>query len=157
MKSTHHNTQNASNAQQSSLAIVELPPQNAGSYSGGKSNNGKTDLDNNNQSKTTTPLQMTPEEVDRQNDYEQNLQAIYSNTNATNDIIVRQTKLALDKFDSDVTTEKVQSKAEKSVDIYPSISEPHEASNTYSDSAYSDVDTNFIDVGQQPTTRNGST
>lgn len=156
MKSAHHNTQNASNAQQSSLSIVELPPQNAGSYSGGKSNNGKTDTDNN-QSKTTTPLQMTPEEVERQNDYDQNLQTVYSNPNATNDIIVRQTKLALDKFDNDVTTEKVQPKAEKSVDIYPSISEPHEASNTYSDSAYSDVDTNFIDVGQQPTTRNGST
>lgn len=136
MKSAHHNTQNGSNAQQQS---VDLGPPNAGSHSGGiKSNNVKLDVDG--QSKTTTTLQITPEEVD----FEKNL----PNTNRTNDIIGKQAKLSLNKYDNEVTTEKLQLK-EKNVESYQIKSE-------VSNEGLSDVDTNIIDVGQQPP-RNNST
>lgn len=92
------------------------------------------------QSKTTTPLQLTPEEVD----FEKNL----PNTNRTNDIIGKQAKLSLNKYDNEVTTEKVQLK-EKNVESYQIKSE-------VSNEGLSDVDTNIIDVGQQPPRNNSA-
>lgn len=83
-------------------------------------------------------MQSTPEEVEGHSDYEKNLHPDYSNPNGTNDIL-RQGKLAPSKYDNEVTTEKVHFKAEKNVDI---ISEPHDV--------YNDVESNIIDVGQQP-------
>lgn len=136
-KPSHHNTQNISNAQQQqpSISIVELGPPNAGSHS-----DGKFDVDN--QSKTTTPLQMTPEEVD----YERNL----PNTNQTNEIPGKSPKLSLNKYDNEVTTEKVSPKG-KIGESYQVL--PHEVSNTLGE-GLTDVDTNIIDVGQQPPRNN---
>lgn len=72
--------------------------------------------------------------------------------NSTNDdAVVRQAKLSLSKYEKEkeVTTEKVPLKVEKSVDTLSTISEPHDV--------YSDVESNIIDVGQQPLAqRNGS-
>lgn len=123
-----------------------MGPPNAGSHSAGviKSNNVKLDVDG--QLKTTTTLQLTPEEVD----FEKNL----PNTNRTNDIIGKQAKLSLNKYDNEVTTEKVQLK-EKIGESYQIKSEPHEVSNSIGE-GLTDVDTNIIDVGQQPL-RNNST
>lgn len=80
-----------------------------------------------------------------------------SNNNGTNDIITIQAKLSLNKYNNDATpttattttTEKVQLKAEKIVDNYAVVSEPHESNNVIGDNSFSDVDTNFIDIGQQ--------
>lgn len=143
-----HNTQNISNAQpQSSVSIVELEPQNVDSYSGGKSKNSKFDAEN--PLKTTSTLQITPEEVESHNDYEKNLHIDLAKINSTNDDVVRQPKLSLSKYENEVTTEKVPLKADKSVDTLSTISEPHDV--------YSDVESNIIDVGQQPLgQRNGS-
>lgn len=54
------------------------------------------------------------------------------------------------------TTEKLQLKAEKIVDNYAVVSEPHESNNAIGDNIFSDVDTNFIDVGQQAPRNNSS-
>lgn len=110
-------------------------------YSSSNSNDSKFDLDS--ALKTTATVHNTPEEVEGHSDYEKNLQPDFTNPNGTNDIL-RQGKLALSKYDNEVTTEKVLFKAEKSVDI----SEPHDV--------YNDVESNIIDVGQQPP-RNSST
>lgn len=121
---------------------MELGPPNAGSHSGGKSNNGKLEADS--QSKTTTPLQLTPEEVD--------FEKAIPITNRTNEIIGKQAKLSLNKYDNEVTTEKVQLK-EKIGESYQIIAEPHEVSNSIGE-GLTDVDTNIIDVGQQPSRNN---
>lgn len=148
LKPLHHNTQNASNAQQqSSQTIVELYPPNAGSHSGGNLNDDKFDLDTH--SKSTTPI--TTEHLERYEDYEKNL----SNINETIDIaVVKQSKMSLIKFDNEVTTEKIQFKSDKNADAYSGLSEPHEASNSINENVLPDVDTNIIEV-EQPS-RNGS-
>lgn len=84
----YNNTQNASNSQpQPDIVTVESAPPNAGS-------NRVIDMDN--QSKTTTPLQITPEEV------EMNLPS------------VKESKF--NKYENTVTTEKVQQKLDKIVE-----------------------------------------
>lgn len=89
------------------------------------------------QTKATTPLHITPEELERSEDFDKTLPV-----NGTNDVVEKQHN----KYD-DVTTEKLQLK-----DKFVDISELHEASNAISDN---DVYTNIIDTDQQPS-RNGS-
>lgn len=153
LKSLLHNTQNASNAQQhSSQSVVELGPPNAGSHFGSNSNDGEIDPDTQFKSTMLTTTTTTTEQVKRQDDFERNL----ANINETNGIeIVKQAKLSLSKFDNDVTTEKMQFKPEKNADTFSGLSEPHEASNSINENVLTDVDTNIIDVDQQPS-RNGS-
>lgn len=79
--------------------------------------------------KTTTSLHITPEEADKHSDYEKIVHLDYSNI--TNNVNVGQAKLSLNKYDHEATSDKVELKAEKTVDNY-------------------DVDTNFIDIGHQP-------
>lgn len=69
--------------------------------------------------------------------------------NETNDKTTIQAKLSLNKYTNGATTEKLQLKVEKIVDNYPVAAEPHETNNAIGDNIFSDVDTNFIDVGQQ--------
>lgn len=109
------------------------------------------------QSKTATTLQLSPEEFEKRIDFEKSLHAVLPGINRTNDFMAK--KSDLNKYDSEVTTQKVQLKAAKIVDSYP-IGEPHEPSNSIAEQpdigAYSDVYTNFIDVGQQPPRNNSS-
>ncbi|XP_031628349.1 uncharacterized protein LOC116344084 isoform X2 [Contarinia nasturtii] len=122
----YSNTQNASNTQlQPDLVTVELAPPNAGSHLASQLNDSMA-IDVDIQSKTTTPLQITPEEV------EMNLPS------------AKQSKLLLNKYDNIVTTEKVQTKLDKIVEN----EHVHEASNTIITDE-SDVNNNIIDVGQQ--------
>lgn len=153
MKTAHHNTQNISNAQQqkSSLSIVELAPLNVGSS--GKLDDARSDLDDGMRT-TSTSQQSTSDQVERQNNHENEFYAEIQNNNGTNDIITIQAKLPLNQHE--VTTEKLQLNAEKIVDNYPVVSEPHEANNAIGDNIFSDVDTNFIDIGQQVPRNNSS-
>lgn len=156
--SPHRNTQNANNVANplSAPSVVEPAPPNIGSSLDGKLTNGKSDMDIS-QSKTATTLQLSPEEFEKRIDFERSLHAVLPGINRTNDFMAK--KFELNKYDSEVTTQKVQPKAAKIVDNYP-IGEPHEPSNSIAEQpdigAYSDVYTNFIDVGQQPPRNNGS-
>lgn len=158
LKIAHHNTQNISNGQQqqqSALSIVELAPLNVGSYSSSSSNDAKPDLDY--VLKTTVTSQHnTSDQVESQNVNENEFDLKIQNNNGTNDIITIQAKLSLNKQNNEATTEKLQLKAEKIVDNYPVVSEPHEANNAIGDNIFSDVDTNFIDIGQQVPRNNSS-
>lgn len=93
----------------------------------------------------TAPHNASDEEIIHDNKFYSEIQS----NNGTNDIITIQAKLSLNKYNNEATTEKLQLKAEKIVDNYPVVSEPHDANNAIGDNIYSDVDTNFIDVGQQ--------
>lgn len=155
---TNHNTQNTSLivSAVSSQSVVELAPPNVGPSSlDAKLNNDKLDVDG--QSKTTIAQHILPEGIEKHSDFEKSLHAILPSMNTTN--ISKQAKLAIGKYNNDVTTEKIQLKAEKIVDNYPSIQ--HETSNSIAeqpDNGFSEVDTNFIDVGHnQPPRNNGST
>ncbi|XP_055316993.1 uncharacterized protein LOC129576268 isoform X2 [Sitodiplosis mosellana] len=142
-KQTHHNTQNGNNSQQSSISIIESGSPNTGSHSTGgiKSNNGK--LDGESQSKSTTPLQITPGEVD--------FEKILPNSNRTNEIIGKQAKLALTKYDNEVTTEKVQLKG-KIGESYPG---PPEVSNSIVEGPTDDgIEANIIEDGPNPPRNN---
>lgn len=156
LKTTHHNTQNISNAQQqhqqqqSALSIVEIAPLNVGSYSNGNTNDARADADDG--LKTIETSQNSTSDEEASHNHEINLESEIQKNNGTNDIITIPTKLALNKHNNDATTttEKLQLKAEKIVDNYAVVvAEPHESNNAIGDNIFSDVDTNFIDVGHQ--------
>lgn len=131
------------------ISIIESGAPTTGSHSvvAVKSSNGK--LDGDGQSKSTTPIQITPEEVD----FEQSL----PDSNQTHDMTGKQAKLSLTKYDNEVTTEKVQVK-EKIGESYQIISEPHEVSNAIGEglTEVDAIEANIIDDGQHPP-RNNST
>lgn len=110
------------------------------------------------QTKTTTVHQLQLEEQEKYIDYQKSLHAVLPSFNRPNDTVDKR-KMELNKYESGVTTPKVQMKTEKPVGSYP-IGEPHETSNSIAeqpDNADSDVYTNFIDDGQQLPRNNGST
>lgn len=90
------------------------------------------------------------DEVEGQTNHDSEFYSEIRNINGTNDITTIQAKLSPpNKYNNEATTQKLQLKAEKIVDNYPVVAEPHEATNGIGDNIFSDVDTNFIDVGQQ--------
>lgn len=99
----------------------------------------------------TTSLQLTTDDLERPFEYEQNA------SNDTNEnIIIKQMKTPKLSND-DTATEKQLTKFDK-FDIYPIVSEPHDLNNSIAEHTYllTDVDTNFIDVGQQIVRNNTS-
>lgn len=157
-KITHPNTQNISDGQQqqqqqiSALSIVELAPLNVGSYSSVASS------DDGVRTTVVSTQHNTSDEVNGQTNHENKFYSEIRNINETNDITAIQAKLSLNKYNNnDATTEKLPLKAEKIVDHYPAVAEPHEANNVIGDNIFSDVDTNFIDIGQQAPRNRSST
>lgn len=156
LKTTHQNTQNISNAQQqqqqSALSIVELAPLNVGSYSTGNTNDAKPDTDDGLKTILTSSNNTSDGEMDN---HGEQFYAEAQNNNGTNDVITIQAKLSLNKYNNEATetatatTEKLQLKAEKIVDNYAVVVAEPQSNNAIGDNNFSDVDTNFIDVGQQ--------
>lgn len=108
--------------------------------------------------KTIVTSQQYNSSSDEETKHENKFHSEVQSNNGTNDINSIQAKFSLNKYNNnnEATTEKLQLKAEKIVDNYPVASEPHEANNAIGDNIYSDVDTNFIDVGQQVPRNNSS-
>lgn len=153
MKITQQNTQsNLSNAQQqqqqTAFSLVEIAPLNVGSYPSDKLNDARIDADDG-LITAVASLNSTSDDVENQSGHDNKFYSEIQNINGTNDIMTIQAKLPINKHKNEETTEKLQTKAKKLVDNYPVVSEPHEANNAIGDNIFSDVDTNFIDVGQQ--------
>lgn len=132
--------------------MVESGPPIAGSNSDGKLNNGKFDMVNHTKTTTTPPsspsLQTTSYEIEK-------LLEFGNSDPNINDTNVKQIKQLPNKYENEVTTEKVIIPiAEKNVVANdPNTFEP-DASNSNNENPSDDITSNFID--DQPS-RNNST